>query len=99
MSAMFNLLVVSLLVAAAAFKPQLHEMRLHTIANRNLDINAVRKVHSTRLHAEPPKITRNNEDEYFESEFDRKSIKERLPVALGFLGVVSLPFIVGTKHQ
>lgn len=43
------------------------------------------------------KITREKdaEGEYFESDFDRRPIKERLPVALGFLGAVSLPFIIG----
>ena len=27
--------------------------------------------------------------------FDRKPLKERLPVALGFLEAVSLPFVIG----
>ncbi len=95
MSSMFNLIAITLLVTAAAFKTQLHGIKVNKIANSNFDINTVSKVYSTRLYAEPPKITRNNEEEYFESEFDRKSVKERLPFALGFLGVVSLPFIVG----
>jgi hypothetical protein len=43
------------------------------------------------------KITREKdaEAEFFESDFDRRPIKDKLPVALGFLGAVSLPFIVG----
>jgi hypothetical protein len=28
-------------------------------------------------------------------QFDRKPLEDRLPLALGFLGIVSLPFIVG----
>lgn len=48
-----------------------------------------------KLFAEGPKITRENEEEYFVSDFDEKPLKERLPYALGFLGAVSLPFIIG----
>jgi len=51
----------------------------------------------SRLYSdnEPRKIKRGEDGDFFESEFDRKPLSERLPVALGFLGVVSLPFIVG----
>eukprot|EP01031_Cornospumella_fuschlensis_P027033 gene27033-32666_t len=41
------------------------------------------------------RITRSDEGEYFESEFDRKPLKERLPVALGVLAGVSFPFLIG----
>lgn len=38
------------------------------------------------------------EGQYFESEFDRTPLKERLPLAFGFLAFVSLPFIVGLVY-
>jgi hypothetical protein len=43
------------------------------------------------------RITRSidQEGEFFESEFDRQPIKDRLPLALGVLAGVSLPFIIG----
>ena len=41
------------------------------------------------------KITRSNEVDYFESDFDRTPLKDRLPIALGFLAFVSIPFIIG----
>mgnify|MGYP001471543209 CR=1 FL=1 len=41
-------------------------------------------------------IQRDEEDEeYFESAMDRASFSEKLPLALGVLGGISLPFIVG----
>ena len=40
-------------------------------------------------------LKRNNDDEYFESNMDRMSDSEKLPIAMGFLGAVSIPFIVG----
>mmetsp|Transcript_27546 Transcript_27546/g.37874 ORF Transcript_27546/g.37874 Transcript_27546/m.37874 type:complete len:105 (+) Transcript_27546:32-346(+) len=44
---------------------------------------------------EERKISRENEGEFFESEFDRAPIKDRLPLALGVLAGVSLPFVIG----
>ena len=43
------------------------------------------------------RITRSidQEGEYFESEFDRQPIKDRLPLAGAVLAGVSLPFIIG----
>ncbi len=96
MSTMFHIIAITLLVAVASYKTNLHVTKLNKFTNYNFNINAISKVDSTRLYANgPPKITRNSEEEYFESEFDRKPLKERLPFALGFLGAVSLPFIVG----
>lgn len=54
---------------------------------------------SIALNAEKPrKITRDSEEEFFETDFDRKPLNERLPAALGFLAAVSLPFIVGLVY-
>ena len=40
----------------------------------------------------------DEDEEYFESEFDRKPFKERLPAAAAFLAAVSLPFIIGLVY-
>ena len=40
-------------------------------------------------------IMNDEEEEYFESAMDRASFQEKLPLALGVLGGVSLPFIIG----
>jgi hypothetical protein len=45
---------------------------------------------------QPKKLTRENEpEEYFSSEMDQMSDAEKLPIALGGLAFVSLPFIAG----
>jgi len=40
-------------------------------------------------------LTPEDDEEYFESEMDRMTDKDKLPIALGALGAFSLPFIVG----
>jgi hypothetical protein len=45
---------------------------------------------------EPKVLTRDNEpDEYFSSKMDKMSDAEKLPVALGGLAFISLPFVAG----
>lgn len=45
---------------------------------------------------QPKKLTRDNEpDEYFSSNLDKMSDSEKIPLALGGLVVISLPFIAG----
>ena len=40
---------------------------------------------SSRLFNDPPKITRDSEEEFFQPEMDTKSFKEKLPIAIGAL--------------
>mmetsp|Transcript_27635 Transcript_27635/g.50166 ORF Transcript_27635/g.50166 Transcript_27635/m.50166 type:complete len:107 (+) Transcript_27635:138-458(+) len=45
---------------------------------------------------EPPKLTRETEPEdFFSSDVDKMSDKEKIPIALAGLAFVSLPFIAG----
>jgi len=48
------------------------------------------------MDEEPKKLTRDSEpDEFFSSPMDKMSDQEKLPIALGGLAFISLPFIAG----
>ena len=68
--------------------------RLMSTASRSGSIDSssvpTAQVSSSRVFLNP-----EDDEEYFESEMDRKSDSEKLPIALGALGFFSLPFIVG----
>eukprot|EP01038_Epipyxis_sp_PR26KG_P009577 gene9577-12900_t len=68
-----------------------------TSSNQYKSSSLIQREKGFILFADPDerRITRENEGEYFESEFDRKPLKERLPFAFAFLAAVSTPFIIG----
>ena len=65
--------------------------------------SAVPKIVSLRQQATTSLVMKNmalaltpeDDEEYFESEMDRRSFKDKLPIAGAALAFFSLPFIVG----
>lgn len=88
-------LLMIMMLTTSAFKPLPYKKvnsltksfnEMDNIIKMNMNNNRLK----IRLH-----LTPEEDEEYFESEMDRKSFKEKLPIALGVLATVSLPFIVG----
>jgi len=108
---LFLIVVLCLvLVAVDAFRPLAMRARANANAVTTTTSSTQTRTH-TRLAARREEEYRSNmkggggidrsvdsEGEFFESEFDRTPFKERLPVALGFLAAVSLPFIIGLVY-
>ncbi|KAJ1430258.1 hypothetical protein B484DRAFT_448966 [Ochromonadaceae sp. CCMP2298] len=106
---MIAAVLVILVLAACAAPAEAFSFRSATLVRarqtENGELKSRYTLHNNYQQQEKPsfsklfqnkKMNRNDEGkEYFESEFDRKPLEDRLPLALGFLGIVSLPFIVG----
>ena len=86
--AMVALMVAPLTSAFAPVHPLAQSMRKTNVADLNMGFG---------LGDEEPKVlTRDNEpDDYFQTNTDKMSDEEKLPIALAGLAFVSLPFIVG----
>lgn len=91
------LVAVCIAFGAHAFQMQ-RPSAISRVVNANLEKRSFADRKAFHLFDEPPRLTRDSEEEFFESEFDRKPLKERLPAAFAFLGAVSLPFIVGLVY-
>jgi hypothetical protein len=95
----FFLVILACSVALGLVKRGFHPVVRTTLSQKAIQANLIKPFSSFRLWAADPerRITRSAESgkDYFESDFDRTPIKDRLPVALGVLFGVSLPFIVG----
>jgi hypothetical protein len=98
-SSIFVVVMMALVLQCSAFS--LQTKRSLVVASPIVTIRTPFNSYSNKRRTfklfaeEKPKISRDSEGEYFASEFDEKPLGERLPYALGFLAVVSLPFVVG----
>ena len=95
-SIIVSFMLLALVMATSAFTPS-------TPVNNNSLLNAKATTPKTAMNMgfglgdeEPKKLTRENEpEEYFTSEMDKMSDADKLPIALGGLAFISLPFIAG----
>jgi len=74
------------------------------LAPKTLNSNAIasvilkRNTASNQISATKLFISRDEEEEFFQPEMDRKSFKEKLPIAIGVFVGFSLPFVIGLAY-
>ena len=89
-------LFATLIVATNAFAPSTPLAVARSITPAASEKTVVNMGFGLGDGDEPKKLTRENEpDEYFSSKLDEMSDSEKLPIALGGLAFISLPFIAG----
>lgn len=84
-----TILIACVVLSTSAFAP-------NSIAKSVSTKNTLKMGFGMGDGEKPKKLTRENEpDEYFSSNLDKMSDSEKLPLAIGGLVVISLPFIAG----
>mmetsp|Transcript_31265 Transcript_31265/g.34153 ORF Transcript_31265/g.34153 Transcript_31265/m.34153 type:complete len:108 (+) Transcript_31265:113-436(+) len=90
-----------LLVLGGVLVARSFPVRTHMVSTCNMYVKLLPKSAFTSLNkpdfsfALSAESRFKQDEEFFESEFDRKPLKDRLPVAFAVLAGVSLPFVIG----
>ena len=91
-----SIMLLALVIATSAFSPSTPINNSLVNAKATMPKTIVNMGFGLNDEEQPKKLTRENEpEEYFSSEMDQMSDAEKLPIALGGLAFVSLPFIAG----
>jgi hypothetical protein len=88
-SSFVTILIACIVLSSSAFAPNAMAKSISTK-------NTLKMGFGMGDGEKPKKLTRDNEpEEYFSSNLDKMSDSEKLPLAIGGLLVISLPFIAG----